>query len=455
MTFASFSSLCAAAAAATLILAPAHAAETAQKAAELKTALTPVGAEKAGNKEGTIPEWTGGVAPSTPAFVGAGSGRRADPYAEDKKLYSVTATNMAEHADQLTDGSKALLKKFPDTYRIDVYPTRRSAAAPQWVYDNTFKNATRAKLSKSLVVEDAYGGVPFPIPANGGEAMANTLLRWRGESWRITQQAYLGSADGNAVMTSDALLEQEMPYYFKDGSLDKFNGEYLLNRFVVSGPPIRAGEATVSRINVDEDKSRAWVYITGQRRVRMLPNACCDTPAAPTSGVMTYDEIFVFSGRMDRFNWRLVGKKEMLIPYNDNEFMQPKKTSDVLGVHHLNPDHVRWELHRVWVVEATLAPGARHSAVRSLYYIDEDSWMAVLGDRFDANGQLWKTLYQLPVVAPELPGMIPGAYGFVDMLSGTWFANGLMQEKPNQLQYVPRFKNTNFTSDALAGNGVY
>ena len=454
MTITPFSSLCAAAAAVTLILAPAHAAVDAQKAAELKTVLTPMGAEKAGNKDGSIPAWTGGVATGTPAFVGSG-GRRADPYAADKKLYSVTAKNVAEYSDKLSDGAKALLKKFPDSYRIDVYPTRRSAAAPQWVYDNTFKNATRARLSKSLVVEEAYGGAPFPIPVNGAEVMANSLLRWRGESSRVLQQAYLGTSDGKLVMTSDATFEQQMPYYFKDGALEKFNGEYLLNRFAVTGPAIRAGEATVSRIDVNDDKSRAWVYLTGQRRVRMLPNACCDTPAAPTSGVMTYDELFVFSGRMDRFNWKLLGKKEMLIPYNDNAFMQPTKVSDVLSAHHLNPDHVRWELHRVWVVEASLAPGARHNAVRSVYYVDEDSWMAVLGDRFDAKNQLWKTLFQLPVVAPDLPGMFAGSYGFVDLLSGTWFANGLMQEKPKQLQFVPRFKDANFTSEALAGTGVY
>ena len=454
MTNTSFSYLCAAAVAVTLVLAPAHAAVDAQKAAELKASLTPLGAEKAGNKEGSIPAWTGGVATGTPAFVG-NSGRRADPYAADKKLYSVTSKNMAEHADKLSDGSKALLQKFPASYRIDVFPTRRSAAAPQWVYDNTFKNATRARLSKSLVVEEAYGGVPFPIPSNGAEVMTNNLLRWRGEASRVTQQAYLGTADGKLVMTTDATLEQQFPYYFKDGSLEKFGGEYLLNRFIVAGPSIRAGEAVVSRIDVNEDKSRAWVYLTGQRRVRMLPNACCDTPSTATSGLMTYDEIFVFSGRMDRFDWKLIGKKEMLIPYNVNAFMQPTKATDVLGAHHLNPDHVRWELHRVWVIEATLAPGARHNAARSIYYVDEDSWLAVLGDRFDAKGQLWKTLYQLPVVAPDLPGIIPGAYGFVDLLSGTSFANGLMQGKPNQLQVVPRFKDTHFTADSLAGTGIY
>ena len=298
-------------------------------------------------------------------------------------------------------------------------------------------------------------GIPFPIPTSGAEVMNNNLLSWRGESLRVTQQAYLGTADGKLVMTTDATLEQQFPYYFKDGSLEKFSGEARLNRFVTSGPAIRAGEAVVSRIDLDEEKSRAWVYLTGQRRVRMLPNACCDTPSPQTSGVMTYDEIFVFSGRMDRFDWKLVGKKEMLIPYNNNAFLQPAKAADVVGPRHLNPDHVRWELHRVWVVEATLAPGARHNAARSVYYVDEDSWMAVLGDRFDAKGQLWKTLYQLPVVAPDLPGMIPGAYGFVDLLSGTSFANGLLNEKPNQLQYVPRFKDTNFTADALAGTGVY
>lgn len=68
----------------------------------------------------------------------------------------------------------------------------------------------------------------------------------------------------------------------------------------------------------------------------------------------SFDEVDVFAGRGDRFDWKIVGKKEVLIPYNSNGLHTPTKDSDVLMANHLNPDHVRWELHRVWVIESTL-----------------------------------------------------------------------------------------------------
>jgi Protein of unknown function (DUF1329) len=436
---------------AAIFSASAAQAASAEDAAKLKSTLTPQGAEKAGSRDGTIPAWDGGLKTVPAGFVNGG--RRPDPYAADQKLYSITSKNAGEYADKLTEGTKALLTKYPDSFRVDVYPTRRSDSAPQWVYDNSFKNATTAKLSKNMVVQDAFAGIPFPVPANGAEVMWNSVLRWRGESFRQQSQAFLGTADGKLILTADNLIDQQMPYYFRENPKE-FKGEYLMNRLVNVGPPIRAGEAIVGRVNVDDDKSRAWVYITGQRRVRGLPNACCDTPTPAAAGVMSFDEINVFSGRLDRFDWKLIGKKEILVPYNSNRIMQPKKASDVVGPHHLHSDHVRWELHRVWVVEANLAPGARHSAQRSVYYVDEDSWIAVLGDRFDSKGQLWKTLFQLPIAAPDLPGTISGPYGFVDLLSGTWFVALIWNEKSEQLKFVTRYPDTTFTADAMAGDGA-
>jgi hypothetical protein len=445
MQRACFSALALALACATTV----HAA-SAEDAAKLGKTLTPMGAEMAGSADGTIPAWTGGYNTIPQGFVNGG--KRPDPFASDKKLYTVTSKNMNEYADKLSDGTKALFAKYPDTFHIDVYPTRRTDSAPSWVYENTAKNATRAKMGPKLVVQDAFGGVPFPVPSNGAEVMWNSTLRWRGEAFSQQAQSFLGTTDGRSVMTADVTVDQQMPYYFRDAEA-KYNGEYLMNKLVNSGPPIRAGEAIVGRLNVDDDSSKVWVYITGQRRVRRLPTACCDTPTPAAAGVMSFDEINVFQGRLDRFDWKLVGKKEMLIPYNSNRTLVPTKAGDVVGAHHLNPDHVRWELHRVWVVEANLAPGARHTVHKSVYYVDEDSWIAVLGDRYDAKGQLWKTLFQLPIAAPDLPGTISGPYGFMDLLSGTWFVALIWNEKPQQLKFVPRYSETTFTPDAMAGEG--
>ena len=432
---------------------PAQATATADEANKLKGELTPFGAEKAGNKDGSIPAWSGGY--TTPMAGDKAGGRRSDPFKDDKPLYSVNAKNVEQYADKLSDGQKAMLKKYPDSYRIDVYPSRRTGAAPQWVYDNTFKNATRAKLNGDLV-DGAYGGIPFPLPKNGLEVMWNHMLRWRGTSWELNINQYQLTADGKSVLTTDGRADQQMPYYFQDGSFESFakNPIYWQIRLVNAGPPIRAGEAIVGGTNIDGSKDQAWVYLTGQRRVRKLPNPCCDTPTPSAAGVMSFDEIEVWSGKLDRFDWKLAGKKELLIPYNANKLLQPKADADIITKNHLNPDHVRWELHRVWVVDATLRQGQRHQAPKSRYYCDEDTWNCVLGDRWDANGQLWKTLWAHPIVAPDLPGSPITTFGFNDLISGQAFAGNLYNSKSSQYPVKPRFADSVFTPDALAGEGV-
>lgn len=429
------------------------AAVSADEAAKLKDELTPFGAERAGNADGTIPAWTGGL--TTPIAGDKPGGRRSDPFRDEKPLFSINAGNVAEYADKLTDGTKAMLAKYPDSYRLDVYPTHRTAAAPQWVYDNTLANATRSRMNGD-VVEDAFGGIPFPIPQTGAEVMWNHLLRWRAPSARFSATAYQLTSDGKAVLASDASSTQQVPYYFKEGSLEEYaktNG-YFNILVKTSAPPIRAGEGIVARQNLDASEDQAWVYLVGQRRVRKLPNTCCDTPSPFMAGVMSFDELETFAGRLDRFDWTLVGKEEKYIPYNGNKMLEPTSDEEVLDAHHLNPDHVRWELHRVWVVEANLRAGERHQAVRSRYYCDEDTWTCVLGDRWDANGQLWKTTWGQILVMPELPGTFLYSFGFNDLLSGAAFVAGLYNTKPVQYELLDRIPDYEFTPDALANDGL-
>jgi hypothetical protein len=258
-------------------------------------------------------------------------------------------------------------------------------------------------------------------------------------------------------MTSDGIGDQQMPYYFPDGSpeaFEKLGGPYWQIRLLNVGPAIRAGEAIDGGTKLDGTKDEAWVYLTGQRRVRKLPNPCCDTPTPAAAGVLSFDEIEVWTGRLDHFDWKIAGKKEMFIPYNDNKLMQPKSDSEVLGKHGVNPDHMRWELHRVWVVDATLRAGQRHQTPKSRYYCDEDTWMCVLGDRWDANGQLWKTLWSASFVAPDLPGTVGFSFGFNDLLSGSAYVSNLYNSKSSQYPLRARYPDSAFTGDALAAESV-
>jgi len=435
----------------------ANAGATPEEAARLKSELTPLGAEKAGNKDGTIPAWNGGY---TTAWPGYRSGQpRPDPFETEKPRLTITAQNMQQYADQLSDGVKALLQRFP-SYRLDVYPTHRTAAAQPWLYDNTFQNATRARLipdvSVGSRVEGAYGGIPFPIPKDGAEAMWNHLLAWHGEALVYEFGSYVVPANGRPVLATAGRSENQYPYYYRDSALDHFDGNYWMTKLTTTGPPFRAGEKTLAIYPIGK-LSQVWQYLVGQRRERRAPSIAYDTPYFVTSGFSFVDEALIFIGNLDRYDWKLVGKKEMLVPYNTQRFHTKKVDEvlgEVLGPRHLNPDYMRWELHRVWVVEATLAPGKRHAVPKRRFYLDEDTWQALLSDGWDAGGRLWHVGHAIPVLVPELPGVIVYPYVIYDLLKDGYAASSLFNERQRQYQVVPRRPESFFSPAALAAEGV-
>ena len=425
---------------------------SAAEASRLGADLTPFGAEKAGSKNGTIPAWEGGFK----GDAGGKGGRRTDPFADEKPSITITAANAAQYAEMLTDGTQALLKKYAD-FKVVVYPTHRTAIAPQWVYDNIYKNAINGHLVNG-VPKGVYGGAPFPIPKTGEEVMWNHQLRWVGESFDYYGNTwYQITKDGKTVLISDTVGNQQYPYYYKEGNAEQFekgDGWTWLVRTRTTAPALRAGEALLAKVNIDTKKLATWVYLTGQRRTRLLPNACCDVPTPAAAGVMSFDELYVWQGQLDRFNWQILGKKEMYIPYNANGFMVPNDDATVLGKHGYNPDFMRWELHRVWVVEATLKPGQRHTAARSRYYCDEDTWICVLGDRWDGKGQLWKVLWMQTFIAPDVPAIVGASNGLYDLLTGTAFVGQLNNSNSSQFPQKPRRPDSFWTPDALSGDSI-
>jgi hypothetical protein len=430
-----------------------QAAVSSEEAAKLKTVLTPLGAERGGNKEGTIPSWDGGYT-KVPAGYQSGTAL-ADPFADEKPLYSISAKNMAQYSDKLSEGVKALLAKYPDSFRLDVYPTHRTAAAPQWVYDNTFKNATRAKTKDGGVwMEAAYGGIPFPIPKDGFEAMWNHKLAWVGTTTVTYYQNFVGLPDGKRVLAAQGINRVQFPYYDPSKSADSFTGVYKQLRVTQTNPPYKAGETFLLLDAVDRSR-QAWQYLVGQRRVRKAPTIGYDTPDDITSGQQNYDEAFMFLGDLDRYEWKLLGKREVYIPYN-NQKLYATPTDKQFAPHHLNPDVVRWELHRVWVVEGVLAPGKRHTMPKRRIYLDEDTWGAILADAYDAHGALWHAAVSMPVIVPEGPLVAPYFFWTTfNLLSGGWVTgSGPNYENGPFMKVVDRLPMSFFTPEALAGEGV-
>lgn len=431
----------------------AQAAVSADEAAKLKTTLTPLGAERAANKDGSIPAWDGGM---TKAPAGYKSGEpRPDPFASEKPLLSINAKNMEPHAARLSDGVKALMKKYPD-FRIDVYPTHRTAAAPQWVYDNTFKNATRAKLADGGQGTDgAYGGTPFPMPKDGYEVFQNHRLAWTGTYIQAPVRVWVVTSDGKRAMASGGTQSFRKQYYDPEGSLEKFDGYYQLGKFLVSEPGSKAGEAILAHDNINATNPRGlWQYLVGQRRVRKAPSVAYDTPDSVTSGIGLFDEAFNLFGPIDKHELKLVGKKELYIPYNNNKAASAK-VAELVTPNTLNPSQVRWELHRVWEVEATLAAGKRHVVPKRKYYIDEDSWQIILFDGWDAKGELWRTNYTLTLLAPDIPAIVGNmVWGGYDLQTGAYYLNMASNELPAQYKPVPPIPRSFFSPEELANEGV-
>lgn len=440
---------------AAMLIAPlaAQAAVSADEAAKLKTTLTPMGAERAGNKEGTIPAWTGGLT-QAPAGYKPGD-HRADPYPADKPLLTIDAKNMDQHAAKLSDGVKALMKRQPE-FRIEVYPTRRSAAAPQYVYDNSFKNATRAKLvDNGHGTEGAYGGVPFPIPKDGYEVIQNHRLAWTGFNVQAPLRVWVVTADGKRTMASGGTQSLSKAYYNPEGSLEKFDGYAQFGKFLASEPGSKSGEAILAHDGMTAAQPRGlWQYLVGQRRVRKAPSVAYDTPDSVTSGIGLFDEAFMLFGPIDKHELKLVGKKELYIPYNNNR-AATAPVAELVTPGTLNPKLVRWELHRVWEVEATLAAGKRHVVPKRKYYIDEDSWQIVLFDGWDAKGELWRTNYALGLTAPDIPAVVNNMFwGGYDLQTGAYYLNMASNELKSQYKVVPPLPRSFFSPEELANEGA-
>ncbi|MCB1741103.1 MAG: DUF1329 domain-containing protein [Gammaproteobacteria bacterium] len=436
-----------------LAAAAAQAAVTAEEAKALTGRLTPMGAERAGNASGTIPAWDGGLTTVPPDYKPGH--RQFDPFAADKPVLKITAENMAQHSDKLSEGVRAMLQKYPKTFRLDVYPTRRSAAAPQWVYDNTARNAVSAKLENDgMTVVGAHGGVPFPIPKSALEVRMNHLTRWRGETSLSRMKTWSMTANGRKVLASENTDEAQHPYYYRDSSAAQ-NSESILNYaiLVTTAPAFRAGEALMVHETFDFAKGRSiWQYLAGQRRVRQAPNIAFDTPNAVASGVNFVDETFGGVGSPERFDWKLLGKKEMYIPYNTNR-LQTVPDEQAIAEHHLAPEQLRWELHRVWVVEATLKADKRHAVPKRVYYYDEDTWGTALYDGWDAQGKLWRTQFMLPFAAPDIPAQVNNATNVLfNLQTGSWVYDYAMGDGGGD-QYRPfaRKPASYFSPEALAG----
>lgn len=426
-------------------------------ATQLGARLTPLGGERAGNAAGTIPAWSGGITRPPADYAGPGS-RHVDPYAGDKPLFIITKANMKPFREHLTAGQIALLQTYPDTYSIPVYVTRRSAAAPQWVYDNTRANAGKARLvADGSGFVDAYGGIPFPIPKSGIEAVWNHIARYRG-TYVIRRASEVAVQRNGSYSPITSQQEALFRFYDPKGSYAGLDNILFYYLSFTRSPARLAGSAVLVHETLDQlqEPRQAWAYSAGQRRVRRAPSLAYDTPIPNADGLRTADDTDMFNGSPDRYDWKLVGKREIYIPYNNYRLSSPDVSyRQLLQPGHLNPAYTRYELHRVWVVEGTLKPSARHVYSRRTLYLDEDSWQIAAADLYDVRGELWRASLAYLKNFYELPAIWSALDVFHDLQARRYNVQNLDNEEPNTLDFsqpVPDI--SEFTPAALRRRGT-
>jgi len=176
--------------------------------------------------------------------------------------------------------------------------------------------------------------------------------------------------------------------------------------------------------------------LNGQGRVRKAPNQAFDAPNPESNGIASIDEASCFYGNPSQYNWSYIAKKEMLVPYNCNGLLFGT-LQDMLGPHFPKPEYVRWEKHRVWVVEADLAPGENNINSKRRFYIDEDTWYALLGEGYDGQGDLVKAYAIYNECVPAMPGVIENCTSTTSLISGNYVFNGNVNYAPyNGNQYL-------------------
>ena len=434
-------------------------AATAEEAKQLGAKLTRFGADADKNADGSIPAYTGGLKRAQPA----GANQYADPFAGEKAQYSINAKNMAQYEALLTDGHKAMLKRFPDSFRIDVFSTQRTMAYADWFLDNTVKNATTAKLGGAVEGDKVLGaapdgepfqGIPFPLPKTGYEVMWNMMFHFAPPVTMLRNRSWLVDSNGSRNELPGIEAAYMHPWSEPTGKLrkDAYNGVFGFYTALYS-PPTSAGTAFLNFYQPDAAASTPiWIYTPGQRRVRKAPEFAYDIPMSSYAGVLFWDEPWGFVGRMDRFNMKLVGKKELIVPYNVFGVTNQKTSDESLGKQHVNPEAVRFEKRRVWVVEGTRKASARHAYSKRVFYIEEDCWCLVGTESYDNAGKLWRVadLYNFP--AYDLGGVNNDTWAFNDLQKGNYLIINIgRKEKGN---YVRSYKSTDGLNIPLTPNAV-
>lgn len=438
-----------AAATTSLMIAPAFAGITAEQAATLGTTLTPVGAEQAASKDGLIPAWAGGIT-QPPAGWSPDKGY-IDPFASEQPLFTITAANAAKYQDKLSPGELALLKKYPDAFKMPIYKSHRTAVYPKAVTDTAKAQATKVQLKGLHVLNLGDSRIPFPIPDQGVEVIYNHQYRYLGGGVKRVIDWFPVRANGDFYK----VRYHETRIY--NNYMDKPEPNRLLNflgRY--TSPATLVGTVQLVHEPIDQIKEprSAWVYNAGSRRVRRAPELAYDNVGIGTEGMRTTDQFDAYNGAPDRYTWKLLGKKEIYVPYNTYKIASKSLSYDqIIKPHTVNASLMRYEPHRVWVVEGTLKPGSSHIYHKRVFYIDEDSWSVLMEDSYDSRGKLWRVSLHGLIQFYDADVPWYSIHLYHDLSNGAYLASGLQNEVKKPWKFGVHGQAVDFEPNALRRKG--
>ena len=420
--------------------------------------LTCVGAEKQGTPAGTIPHYTGRYLGKVPGWnPEPNSGEHpTDPYAKESPLFVITGQNYDLFADKLSEGQRAMFEQYPSTFRMNIYQGHRDFRYPDFVCERAKYNAERARVTYRGLGYMGMGHTPFPFPETALELLWNHMVPFRAYTDESTRDIASVSANGSIGFgraEGQCLALSNKP----EGRPLTSDGVSAMCRTEVLLPIREKGNVSINHepYNYSRDKRVVWSYNAGTRRVRLAPGYGFDQPLGGSNGNMTIDEDRLFNGSPERYEWSIVGKREMYIPANAYKPNTAQVSyAELLTPGHANPDFMRYELRRVWVLEGSLKPEFNHIYGKRRLFLDEDTWHAVVADNYDSRGQLWKHAFANYYYHPDSSAWQIGSSFYHDLSSGEYLAYNLTNERRHgPIINRGNLKAYEFTPDRLRAQG--
>ena len=409
------------------------------------------GAIHSGNKDGSIPEWKGGLTEAPDGWVK--SEGYDNPFKSEKPLFVIDGTNYDKYESKLSNGQIALLKGNP-TFKMPVYKTHRTAVLPKNVVDDVINEKGKAKIVGHSIVGRDKSHIPFPYPSTGEEAIYNYLLRYVGNGFE-REYAWFPVRPGRKYYKVGFKDRVVYAGSMKPQQISKgLNYAFYAN---FTAPATLVGTVYLVHEFVDAIKNprAAWIYNAGARRVRRAPDLAYDNVADGTEGMRTTDQYFGFNGATDRYEWKIIGRKELYVPYNTYQISSKKiRYDEILGDGSVNKDFMRYELHRVWEVEAILKEGSKHIYGKRVFYLDEDSWSILGEDCYDTRGNIWRVGIHGLIQAYDQLVPWPNVLIWHDLTNGNYLVSHLDNEVKKPITFGIKDRWTNFQPDALRRRGT-